>query len=97
MMRLGASFRRIRKLAGLFSIAEQEKSTALGLLYPTAVHPDSKWNSSIKAIVKKSDTIEGLASLMGVDEAGLVDTVKKVAQYAETGVDEDFRLRQHII
>jgi len=62
----------------------------IGPLYPTAVHPDSKWNSSIKAIVKKSDTIEGLASLMGVDQAGLVDTVKKVAQYAETGIDQDF-------
>lgn len=63
----------------------------IGPLYPTAVHPDSKWNSSIKAIVKKSDTIEGLASLMGVDQAGLVDTVKKVAQYAETGIDQDFK------
>ena len=62
----------------------------IGPLYPTAVHPDSKWNSSIKAIVKKSDTIEGLASLMGVDQAGLVDTVKKVAQYAKTGIDQDF-------
>ena len=62
----------------------------IGPLYPTAVHPDSKWNSSIKAIVKKSDTIEGLASLMGVDEAGLMDTVKKVAKYSKTGVDEDF-------
>ena len=62
----------------------------IGPLYPTAVHPDSKWNSSIKAIVKKSDTIEGLASLMGVDETGLKDTVKKVAKYSETGVDEDF-------
>ena len=62
----------------------------IGPLYPTAVHPDSKWNSSIKAIVKKSDTIEGLASLMGVDESGLIDTVKKVAKYSKTGVDEDF-------
>ena len=62
----------------------------IGPLYPTAVHPDSKWNSSIKAIVKKSDTIEGLASLMGVDETGLMDTVKKVAKYSKTGVDEDF-------
>jgi 3-oxosteroid 1-dehydrogenase len=62
----------------------------IGPLYPTAVHPDSKWNSSIKAIVKKSDTIKGLASLMGVDETGLMDTVGKVAKYSKTGVDEDF-------
>ncbi|NNC39018.1 MAG: FAD-binding protein [Hyphomonadaceae bacterium] len=62
----------------------------IGPLYPTAVHPDSKWNSSIKAVVKKSDTIEGLAQQMGVDAKGLQATVDKVAKYSESGVDEDF-------
>lgn len=62
----------------------------IGPLYPTAVHPDSKWTDSIKAVVKKSDTIAGLAELMGVDAAGLQKTVDKVAKYSETGVDEDF-------
>jgi len=62
----------------------------IGPLYPTAVHPDSKWTESIKAVVKKSDTIAGLAELMGVDAAGLAVTVEKVAKYSETGVDEDF-------
>jgi len=62
----------------------------IGPLYPTAVHPDSKWTESIKAVVKKSDTIDGLAELMGVDAQGLNLTVEKVAKYSETGVDEDF-------
>ena len=62
----------------------------IGPLYPTAVHPDSKWNDSIKAVVKKADTIEELAGLMGVDAKGLQKTVDKVAKYSETGVDEDF-------
>ena len=62
----------------------------IGPLYPTAVHPDSKWTDSIKAVVKKSDTIAGLADLIGVDVAGLQNTVEKVKKYSETGVDEDF-------
>jgi 3-oxosteroid 1-dehydrogenase len=62
----------------------------IGPLYPTAVHPDSKWTDAIKAVVKKSDTIEGLAAEMGVDAKGLQKTVDKVAKYSETGVDEDY-------
>jgi len=62
----------------------------IGPLYPTAVHPDAKWNESIKAVVKKADTIAGLASLMNVDATGLQNTVEKVARYSEAGVDEDF-------
>lgn len=62
----------------------------IGPLYPTAVHPDAKWNDGIKAVVKKSDTIEGLAVEMGVDADGLAATVEKVARYSESGVDEDF-------
>ncbi|MGB0907486.1 MAG: FAD-binding protein [Maricaulaceae bacterium] len=62
----------------------------IGPLYPTAVHPDMKWNDSIKAVVKKADTIAELAEQMGVDAEGLAGTVEKVARYSETGVDEDF-------
>lgn len=62
----------------------------IGPLYPTAVHPDSGWTDAIKAVVKKSDTIAGLAELMGVDAEGLQNTVDKVAKYSETGIDEDF-------
>ncbi len=62
----------------------------IGPLYPTAVHPDSKWNDAIKAVVKKADTIAELAALMDVDSAGLQATVDKVAKYSQTGVDEDF-------
>ena len=62
----------------------------IGPLYPTAVHPDSKWNDAIKAVVKKADTIAELAALMDVDSAGLQATVDKVAKYSETGIDEDF-------
>ncbi len=62
----------------------------IGPLYPTAVHPDSKWTDAIKSVVIKSDTIEGLAEAMGVDVEGFKDTVEKVARYSVTGKDEDF-------
>jgi len=62
----------------------------IGPLYPTSVHPDSKWTDAIKAVVKKADTIEELALLMNVDAKGLLATVDKVAKYSETGIDEDF-------
>jgi 3-oxosteroid 1-dehydrogenase len=62
----------------------------IGPLYPTAVHPDSKWTDPIKAVVKKADTIAELAALMDVDPVGLQTTVDKVAKYSETGDDEDF-------
>jgi len=41
-------------------------------------------------VVKKSDTIAGLADMMGVDADGLARTVEKVAKYSETGIDEDY-------
>jgi len=62
----------------------------IGPLYPTSVHPDSKWTDALKAVVKKSDTIAGLAAEMGIDANGLQNTVDKVAKYSESGVDKDF-------
>ena len=62
----------------------------IGPLYPTAVHPDSKWTDALKSVVKKASTIKELAELMNIDTVGLQATVDKVADYSETGVDEDF-------
>ena len=62
----------------------------IGPLYPTAVQPDAVWSNSLKAVVKKADTLEELAGLMGVDAAGLAATAEKVAKFSDTGIDEDF-------
>lgn len=35
-------------------------------------------------------TIQGLADAIGIDAAGLAETVERMNQFAETGVDEDF-------
>lgn len=38
----------------------------------------------------RADTIEGLARAIGVDPAGLADTVRRQAEFARTGSDPDF-------
>ncbi len=63
---------------------------AVGPLYPTSVHPDSKWSKGIKSLVKKADSLEELAAQMGVDSAGLIATAERVKGFSETGNDEDF-------
>lgn len=41
--------------------------------------------------LRKADTLEGLAALVGVDAAGLRATVTKLNGFARTGIDLDFR------
>lgn len=64
---------------------------AMGPLMPGQIMPDSRlrkeWNN---ALYFKADTLDELAQKIGVDAAGLHDTVNKINRYAETGVDEDF-------
>jgi 3-oxosteroid 1-dehydrogenase len=43
-----------------------------------------------KGYLKKSNSLEGLAKQMGVDAAGLAQTVAKMNEYAATGKDLDF-------
>lgn len=63
---------------------------AIGPLYPTSVHPDSKWGEALKQIILKADTLEELADKMGVDMKSLLNTSERVARFSKTGVDEDF-------
>jgi 3-oxosteroid 1-dehydrogenase len=55
---------------------------------PPGVTP-AEWEAS--GYMKKADTLEGLASLCGVDPKGLVDEVAKFNQFAKTGHDLDFK------
>ena len=43
-----------------------------------------------KGWVKKADTLEELARIMGIDENGLQATINRMAKFSKTGVDEDF-------
>lgn len=64
---------------------------AMGPLMPAQVMPDGRLNKAwLNRLYFKADTLEELASQIGVDVAGLQETVKKVNKYSGTGVDEDF-------
>ena len=46
--------------------------------------------------MKRSDTLEGLAEQLGVDPAGLKESVAKNNEYAKTGVDPEFHRGDNI-
>ena len=64
---------------------------AMGPLMPGQIMPDMRLRKEwLNKLYYKADTLEELAQQIGVDVAGLKDTVKKINHYAQTGVDEDF-------
>lgn len=71
--------------------ATARKKYAIGPLFPGSIFPDSKWWPQLAEIMKKSDTLDGLAEQMGVDAKGLKATAEKVNGYAKTGEDLDFQ------
>lgn len=71
--------------------ARFRKDCAFGPLLPGMVMPDKKlppeWFGDF---LFKADTLEALAAQIGVDAAGLADTVRRNNEYAKTGVDPEF-------
>ncbi|GAA0680190.1 3-oxosteroid 1-dehydrogenase [Marinobacterium maritimum] len=65
---------------------------AMGPLMPSQVMPDSRlpkaWH---KTVYWKADSLEALAAEIGVDAAGLKDTVERINRFAASGNDEDFQ------
>ena len=67
------------------------KNCPFGPFLPASAMSDSKvpkdwWGKTIF----KDATLEGLARQIGVDPAGLADTVRRNNEYAKTGVDPEF-------
>lgn len=63
----------------------------MGIFLPGQIEPDSKLPKDwLDKVYFKADSIDALAAKIGVDAAGLSDTVAKMNAYAQTGVDLDF-------
>lgn len=63
----------------------------MGIFLPGQIEPDSKLPKDwLDKVYYKADSIDALAAKIGVDAAGLNDTVAKMNGYAQTGVDLEF-------
>lgn len=61
------------------------------ILAPGKFKPDSRYQKFLKAgWLKKADSLDALAKLIGVDSEGLQATAAKMTHFAKTGIDEDF-------
>jgi len=62
-----------------------------GPMMPGQATPDSMLPKNLEGnLFVKNQTLEGLAKTIGVDAAGLIDTVAQFNDYAATGHDPDF-------
>ncbi|MCA8273936.1 FAD-binding protein [Burkholderia sp. AU30280] len=61
-----------------------------GPIMPASMMPDSRIPAAFRDVIVKADTIDALAARIGVDAAGLHDTLRDMARYAATGIDEAF-------
>jgi 3-oxosteroid 1-dehydrogenase len=61
-----------------------------GPIGPSTAQPDSMIPKRYQGFLKKADTLEELAAILGIDAKGLVDEVDKNNRFAESGIDEDF-------
>ncbi|SFF64291.1 3-oxosteroid 1-dehydrogenase [Fontimonas thermophila] len=63
----------------------------MGIFLPGQIQPDHKLPKDwLDRIYYRADTLDALAAKIGVDAAGLKDTVAKMNAYAQTGVDPEF-------
>jgi 3-oxosteroid 1-dehydrogenase len=63
----------------------------MGIFLPGQVQPDSKLPKDwLDKVYYRADTIDALAAKIGVDVKGLTDTVRRMNEYAKSGVDPEF-------
>jgi len=66
------------------------KKYPCGPILQASQQPDWALPRALKGYFKKADSLEALASQLGIDPKGLEESVRKLNQYARTGEDLDF-------
>ncbi|MFT5607628.1 MAG: 3-oxosteroid 1-dehydrogenase [Parvicella sp.] len=67
------------------------KKYPFGPLAPGWAVPDKMMPKKVRAIVKIADSLDELASKVGIDATGLQETIERNNEFAVTGVDRDFQ------
>ncbi len=61
-----------------------------GPVMPASLMPDHRIPAALQGLLKRADTLDALAAQIGVDAAGLAQTVAQMNRYAASGIDEAF-------
>ncbi len=70
--------------------ARFRKRYPCGPIMPASMMPDARIPDSFKSLLYRADSLDALAAQIGVNVAGLHETVTQMNAYAESGVDEAF-------
>jgi len=71
--------------------ADFRRKNMCGPLMPASIMPDSRLPADwLGRVFHRADTLDALADQIGVDKAGLAETVKRMNQYAKDGKDPEF-------
>ena len=63
----------------------------MGIFLPGQIEPDARLPADwLDKVYYRADSIDALAGKIGVDKAGLAETVAKMNDYAKSGVDPEF-------
>ncbi|MFD1561653.1 FAD-dependent oxidoreductase [Paraburkholderia silviterrae] len=70
--------------------ARFRKRYPCGPIMPASMMPDSRIPAAFRSLLHRADSLDALAAQIGVDAAGLRETVVRMNRYAASGVDEEF-------